>query len=458
MKIVVLGAGRVGGTLVEELSKEDHDITLVDKDIVLLRKIQEKHDIRTVHGFASHPDVLAKAKLDDADLLIAVTASDETNMIACQIAYSVFETPKKIARVRSKSYLDCKSIFENNSLPVDVCISPEQLVTKHIERLIRYPGAFQVLEFSVGKLLLIGIRVEKGGPLTGRLIDNIYLALKDIRFKILAIYRDKRSIPVRGQTTVEDGDEIFFITVPNHVREIVNSFGRLQLPNKRIMIAGGGNIGAGLARRIEKDYQVKLIEKNIPIASNLSIELNQTLVLLGEVQDGDLLEAENIENMDVFCAVTNDDEANIISSIQAKKLGARLTMTLINRKSYVNLLDKNIDILIAPSEITIGSILSHIRHVDVDKVYSLRRGNAEAIEVIAHGDKETSDVIGKSIAELSLPDGVIIGAIARDDTSIIAEPDFIIQADDHLIIFVMDKNCISQIEKIFQVKINYIGS
>ncbi len=458
MKIVVLGAGRVGGTLVEELAKEDHDITLVDKDVSLLRKIQGKHDIRTVTGFASHPDILSKAKLDDADLLIAVTASDETNMLACQIAYSIFKTPKKIARVRARSYLDYEQIFGKKSLSVDVCISPEYLVTRHIERLIRYPGAFQVLEFSDGKLLLIGIKVDKGGPLTGRVISGIYSALKDVKIKMLAIYRDKRTIPVREQTAIEAGDEIFLITIPGHVRDIVNSFGRLHLPNKKIMVAGGGNIGAGLARLIENDYQTKLIENNVSNASKLSVELNQSLVLLGEAQDGDLLQSENIENMDVFCAVTNDDEANIISSIQAKKLGVRATMTLINRKSYVNLLDSNdIDILIAPSEITIGSILSHIRHADVDKVYSLRRGYAEAIEIIAHGDEKTSNVIGRNIVDVGLPDGAVIGAITREDTVIIANDDIDIKADDHLIIFVIDKNSINKIEKLFQVKVNYIG-
>lgn len=458
MQIVVLGAGRVGGTLVEELITEDHAITVVDKNAALLRNLQSKYDIRTVHGMASHPDILSKAGVNEADLLIAVTASDETNMIGCQISYRLFKTPKKIARVRSKAYLERDDIFNKDGLMVDVCISPEQLVTQHIERLMRYPGAMQVLDFANGKIQLIGIRANKGGPFCGKVLSSIYNTFSDIKMKILAIYRDGRVIPVRMKTAIESGDEIFFITLPLHVRDLINSFGRLRLPNKKIIIAGGGNIGSSLAKLIESEYQVKLIEKDLAKASKLSMELHKTIVLLGTAQDGGLLQQENIENVDVFVAVTNDDEANILSCLQAKKMGARITMALINRKSYIDLLDsKVIDIIIYPSQITIGSILSQIRHADIERVYSLRRGYAEAIEVIAHGDNKTSAVIGKTISDIELPEGSIVGAIYRGDTILIAKKGTVIQTNDHLVIFVVEKKHIHEIENLFQVNIKYFG-
>lgn len=456
MQIVVLGAGRVGSALVAELVKENHDITVVDHNVELLRDIQAKYDVRAVHGNASHPDVLTKAKLAEADMLIAVTASDEVNMVACQIANSVFNTPQKIARIRSAIYTQ-HNVFDKSCFPIDVCINPENLVTRYIERLIQYPGAFQVLEFAGGELQLIGMRVDKAGPLTGKTLNSIYQHLHDVRMQVVAIYRLGRTIPVRKQTAIQDGDEIFFITSPQHVRDIINMFGRLHLPNKKILIAGGGNIGAKLARLIEQDYQVKIIESNKSIAAGLSAELRSTLILMGEAQDGDLLHAENIENTDVFCAVTDDDEVNVISSIQAKAMGARITMTLINRKSYIALFDKtHTDVVISPSRITIGGILSSIRHADIENIYSLRGGSAEALEVIAHGDEKSSKAIGKKVIDLDLPDGTIIGAIAREDTFIIANKDTVICSGDHCIIFVTDKSHIHKIEQLFQVNINYI--
>lgn len=458
MKIIIAGAGRVGGTLAEHLVHENNDVTLIDINEERLQFLQSRLDIRTVVGSGADPDSLFEAGCKDADMIIAVTSLDETNMITCEVAYTLFQTPTKIARIRSKSMMEHPEIFRKIAVPIDVCISPEELVTNYIKRLIYCPGALQVLDFAGGGVQLIALRPDTGGPFVGKSLANLHDYIPEVNMRIVAIYRHNRSIPIKGSTAIEAGDEVFILATPAHILEIINALGRMHLPYQKIFIAGGGNIGSRLALALEEQFQVKVIEHSLSCATKLSTTLNHTIVLHGDASDRDLLHNENIEYADVFCAVTNDDEANIMSCIQAKKFGVRQVMALINRASYVDLVDGSaIDIAISPQQITIGSILKHIRRGDIANIYSLRRGAAEAIEIVAHGDMNTSRVVGKSLAELKLPSSAMVGALVRNDKVMMARDDLVIESQDHVILFLAEKKHLSQIEHLFQVKISYFG-
>jgi trk system potassium uptake protein TrkA len=457
MKIIILGAGQVGTSVAEVLAGEGSDITVVDVDEKKLEILRDRLDISTVVGEAAHPEVLARAGAEDADMILAVTNSDEINMIACQVAYTLFHTPTKIARVRSVGYLSHPQLFTQESLPVDVLISPEQLVTDYVQRLIEHPGALQVLDFAGGKVQLVAVRAFYGGPLVGQALSTLREHMPGIETRVAAIYRRGHAIAPDGDTVIEADDEVFFIAAKRHIRVVMKELRRLDRPVKRVILAGGGNIGMRLAKALENKYQVKLIDHNPERSKRISEELDKTIVLHGDAADEELLLDENIENTDVFCAVTNDDEANILSAMLAKRLGAQKVMALINRAAYVDLVQSGIiDIAISPQQATIGSLLTHVRRGDVTAVHSLRRGAAEAIEAVAHGDARSSKVVGRAIENIKLPPGTNIGAIVRGDEVIIAHHDTVIQAEDHIILFVVDKDRISDVERLFQVGVTFL--
>ena len=391
MKIIILGAGQVGGTLAEHLASEANDITVVDTDGDRLRDLGDRLDIRTVQGRASLPNVLRQAGADDADMLVAVTNSDETNMVACQVAYSLFHTPTKIARVRESAYLTRgEELFDNDAIPVDVLISPEQVVTNYIKRLIEHPGALQVIDFADGKAQLVAVKAYYGGPLIGQQLRQLREHMPNVDTRVAAIFRRDRPITPRGDTVIEADDEVFFIAAKANIRAVMSEMRRLDESYKRIVIAGGGQIGERLAEAIESRYQVKIIEMNPARCRYLSDTLDSTVVLQGSASDRDLMLEENIADADLFLALTNDDEANIMSSLLAKRLGAKKVMTIINNPAYVDLIQGGeIDIAISPQLATIGTLLAHVRRGDIVSVHSLRRGAAEAIEAIAHGDSKS---------------------------------------------------------------------
>ncbi len=457
MKIIILGAGQVGTSVAEVLASEASDITVVDIDAKKLELLRDRLDINTVVGEAAHPDVLARAGAEDADMILAVTNSDEVNMVACQVAYTLFHTPTKIARVRSVGYLAHPQLFTQEALPVDVLISPEQLVTDYVQRLIEYPGALQVLDFAGGKVQLVAVRAYYGGSLVGQALKTLRDHMPGIETRVAAIYRSGQAIVPDGDTVIEADDEVFFIAAKRHIRVMMKELRRLERPVKRIILAGGGNIGVRLAKALENKYQVKLIDHNPARSKRISEELEKTIVLHGDAADEDLLLDENIEHTDVFCAVTNDDEANILSAMLAKRLGAQKVMALINRSAYVDLVQSGIiDIAISPQQATIGSLLTHVRRGDVTAVHSLRRGAAEAIEAVAHGDERSSKVVGRAIEDIKLPPGTNIGAIVRDAEVIIAHHYTVIQAEDHIILFVVDKERIPEVERLFQVGVTFL--
>lgn len=456
MKILILGAGQVGSTVAESLVSEANDITVVDTNAEKLRQLQDRLDLRTLVGNASHPSTLEQAGIADADMLLAVTQSDEVNMVACKLAASLYNTPTKIARIRAADYLEHPEIFSPENFCVDFSICPEQILTDYIRKLIEFPEALQVLEFANGHVSLVAIKVFEGGPLVGKPLNFLRSHVPPVDTRVAAIFRQDRPLIPEGDTIVEAGDEIFFIAATENIRSVMKELRRVDKPNKRVMIVGGGNIGRRLALDLERDYQVKIIEYNKKVCEQLAGELKHTLVLNGDGTDENLLESEHVGEVDVFCALTNDDENNIMSSLLAKRDGARKVIALINRNAYVGLVQGGkIDIAVSPAYVTIGSLLAYVRHGDVAVVHSLRRGAAEALELVAHGDRQSSKVVGRRLDEIDLPKGATIGAIVRGDEVIMGHRNTLIESGDHVIVFVINKRMINKVEKLFQVGIGF---
>lgn len=458
MKILILGAGQVGSSAAYHLSREEaNEVTVVDMRPDVLRELQDRLDIRTVVGHAAYPDVLERAGANDADIIIALTDSDETNLVACQVAFTLHHTPTKIARIRSAEYMKADSLFTQDAFPVDLRISPEQLVCEYVEQLILYPGALQVLEFAGGRVRLVCAIADRNRPMIGQKISVLKQHIPHAEGRIAAIYRDGAAIDVDGDTVIQEGDEIFFVAARQDIRLFMSEMRKLEEPVRRVVIAGGGNIGLRLALALEPTNQVKIIERDPRRAKFISEQLNKAIVLVGDAADEELLIEENIDNIDVFCGLTNAEEANILSAMLAKRLGAHKVMALINRASYVGLVESgSIDIAISPQQITIGTLLAHVRRGDVVKVHSLRRGAAEAIEAIAHGTEEGSRVVGRPIGDIELPRGTSIIAIVRGDRVIIADHTVVIETDDHVILFMTDRRKIEQLEELFQVDVAFV--
>jgi len=458
MKIVVLGAGQVGSTVAHSLANEENDITIVDTDARRLKILQDRLDIRGVIGHASHPKVLVRAGIEDADLVIALTSSDEVNMTACQVAYTLYNTPTRIARIRSADYIEHPELFNREHCPVDVLISPETLVTQHIARLIEYPGALQVLDFADGRAQLVATRAYAGGPLVGHRLHTLREHIPaDAEARIAAIYRRDKTIIPDGGTVIEEDDIVFFLAAQKNIWMMMKELRPVDNPVRRIILAGGGNIGSNLARILERRHHVKIIERDQDRAELIAEDLEKAIVLVGDCADEQLLQEEAIETTDVFCVLTNDDAANILSSMLAKQLGAEKVIALINRPAYVDLVESgSIDIAVSPQQVTIGALLTHIRRGNMVRVHSLRRGAAEAIEAVALGDKRSSKVVGRAIEEINLPPGTTIPAIVRGEDVIIAHHDTVIQEQDHVILFVPDKRQIAAVEHLFQVSAMFV--
>ena len=467
MKIIILGAGQVGASVAENLVSEANDITLVDTAEDHLAALRERLEVRTVVGNGASPKVLREAGAEDADLLIAVTQSDQTNLCACRIAKAIFNLPTRIARLRSPDYSDFPELLDDDNFAVDFSICPEQVVTDYIKRLIAFPEALQVLEFADGAVSLICVRAFEGGPLVGHPLKALRFHMPNVEVRIAAIYREGEPIMPEGDTVILPGDEVFCLAATVHIRRVMGELCRFDRPMRRILIAGGGNIGLRLARSIEADYHVKILEANRARADILAEELSRALVLRGDATDEKLLEMEGIDETDLFVALTNDEEDNIMSASLAKRMGARRTLALINRRSYVDLVQGGpIDIAISPAHTSIGTLLAHVRRGDVVAVHSLRRGAAEALEIIAHGSRKDSKIVGRPLEEVALPRGVSIGAVVRDVTRedgklvrrevIVPHHDTVIEEKDHVIVFCTHKRLVPRVEKLFQVGFGFL--
>jgi len=452
MKIIILGAGQVGTTLAEHLATEHNDITIIDINGERLRSLQKRMDILTIAGNAAYPSTLKRGGAEDADMLIAVTNNDETNLVACQVAATLFQIPTKIARIRSLHYLAHEELFGAPAFPIDVLISPEQVISNYIRRLIEYPDALQVLDFANQKLQLVAIKTKTGsGPMVLHPLKELPTCLGNIDTEIAAIFRQGAPITPTGSTIIEPNDEVFFLAERQNIRSVMSTLIPLKPANQRIIIAGGGNIGTRLATALEKEFEVKVIEHNPLRIEPLVTHLTTGIVLEGDAADKELLLSENIENTDVFCAVTNNDETNIMSALLAKRLGAGKAMALITRPSYLDLVEGgDIDVVISPQQVMVGTLLTHIRRGHIVNVHSLRRGTTEAIEMIVDGNKETSKVVGRYIKDVPLPEEASILAIVRKNRVIMGHHNAMIETGDRVIVLLFDKRKIRKVERLFQ--------
>jgi trk system potassium uptake protein TrkA len=475
MKVLILGAGRVGESVAESLVSERNDITVIDTDPARLRALQERLDLRGVAGNGIQPSVLRDAGAEDADMLIACAPQDETNLVACKVAHEVFNIPTTIARLRSPEFdHEGSELLSKKGFAVDHVIHPEQSVTAYIRKLIEYPEALQVLEFAHGLVSLIAVRAVAGGPLVRHSLAEIPQLVPGAEMRIVAIYRQDKVVPrLDGATRIEPGDEVFVLAATEHIRAVLGALRKMDRPVKRIMVAGGGRVGLRLAREVASQYRVKIIEQQRARCEYLATQLPaDVLVLQGDSTDEDLLGDENVQDMDLFLALTSDDEDNIMACLLAKRLGARRVLAVINRQAYADLVQgTQIDIAISPSHAVIGELLTHVRRGDVEAVHSLRRGAAEALEGIVRGDAKTCRMAGRRIDEIGLPEGAQVGALVRGlhlaDGSevepefakprvIIAHHDTVVQPHDHVIVFVPRRRMVREVEKLFQVSATFM--
>jgi trk system potassium uptake protein TrkA len=473
MKILILGAGRVGESVAESLASEQNDITVIDVLPARLSALQSRLDLRGVVGNGIQPSVLRNAGAQDADMLIACAPMDETNLVACKVAHDVFNIPTRIARVRSPEFTDDSPLMGKGGFEVDEVICPEESLTTYIRKLIQYPEALQVLEFGAGLVSLIAVRAVEGAPMVHHVISDLPQLLPNLPMRIVAIYRRDnagldRQVICNGSTRIEIGDELFVLAANQYIRRALDSLHSRSQPVKRVLIAGGGRVGLRLARHIARECQVKIVEADAQRCEYLATQLpDDTLVLHGDTTDEDLLENENVQDTDLFLALTSDDESNIMSCLLAKRLGAQRVLALINRRAYADLVQgqgTQIDIAVSPSQTVIGELLAHVRRGDVVAVYSLRRGAAEALEAVARGDEKSSKVVGRRIDQIKLPEGAQIGALVREGPGVDLKPakeviiphhDTVVRSGDHVIVFVPRKRMVRQIEKLFQVSATF---
>ena len=474
MKIIILGAGQVGVSVAEALASEANDITVVDSSGACLALLADRLDVRTRTGDGALPSVLRSAGMDDAGMLVAVTQSYQTNLVACKIARRLVNVPTRIARLRGIDFVKDEGLLADDMFAVSHAMCPEQDVTDYIARLVDFPEALQVLEFADGQATLVCVRAYEGGLLVGQQIQSMREHLpREVDARIVAIFREHSPVDPIGKTVIEAGDEVFLLAATEHIRQVLLELRRMQKPVRRIMIAGGGNIGARVAETLEKDREVKVIERDARRSELIASRFRKALVLCGEATDESLLAQENIDEMDMFLALTNDDEDNIMAASLAKRLGCPRVLALINRRAYADMVQGGpIDIGLSPAQISIGSLLAFVRHGDVVRVHSLRRGAAEALELIVHGDRDSSKVVGRRIEELPVIKGAHVAAILRHgppktglqdglpvmvsgDEVIIPHHDTVIEADDHVIVFCTRKAQIPQVEKLFQVGVGF---
>lgn len=451
MKILILGAGRTGSSVASALAHEENDIVVVDTKPDLLQELKERLDIATVTGNAAHPPILEQAGAANTDMVIAVTDRDETNMLACQIIHTLFHKPKTIARVRASEFLNNPKLFAEGGIPVDVVISPEQIVMESIRNLIEYPGVLYVSDFAGGLVRLFSVRVGRKGTMVGKKIQNLKAQLTSARIRVAAIFRQGKAVVPDGRAVIAEGDEVFFVAPRGEVPHVLRDLKKLEAPLKRIIIAGGGHIGKRLALALENDHLIKVIERNPLRVKKIANELEHSIVLHGDCTDEALLLNESIDRTDLFCAITDHDGDNIISATLAKRLGARKAICLLNHASYTKLLDgTGIDVAVIPDQTTIGYILKHVRRGDVVQVNSLCGGNAEAIEAIAHDKLRGASVVGKRVDEIDLPKGIVLGTLVRRHEVMVVHHDTVFEEGDHVVMFAMDKKLIRSVEKTFQ--------
>jgi len=458
MKILIMGAGRVGTSVAANLVSEQNDITVIDTNSEHLRYLQDRFDLRVVHGDGTQVSVLEAAGADDADLFVACSASDAANMVSCKITRQLFNVPRRIARIRMRDFEDQPELMGEEGFCIDALISPERSVTAYLHSLIEFPEALQVVEFADGRISVVTVRVGHGSPMAHHPVAQLREVWPDVSARVIDVVRDGRPLQADRGTVIEPGDEVVLVVDSRHARRAIRQLREAEKSVHRVMIAGGGNIGLRLARQLaDERYSVRIIERDPKRCEALVAELpSNVLVLHGSGTDEELLEHENIGDMDTWLALTSNDEDNIMSSLLAKRLGARKVIALINRPAYGELMQgSHIDIAVSPAQATMSELLRHVRRGDIVVAHRLRQGVAEAIEVIAHGDRSTSKVVGRTVGSIRLPRGASIGALARGDDIVMPDDDTVIETDDHVIVFVPTRQMMPHVEKLFQVSASF---
>ena len=463
MKIIILGAGRVGESVAESLVSEQNDITVIDQDPTKLSLLEDRLDLRGLVGNGIQPSVLEDAGAREADMLIACASSDESNLVVCKVAHDVFHVPVTIARLRSPEYSEGNPILDKTGFAVDHVICPEESVMRYIHQLIAYPEALQVVKFAQGRASLIVVKATLGSALVGYTIADFRERLPHAEMRVVALYRNDQEVEATSQTQIEPGDEVFVLADSNKIRVVLAGLHKLDKPVQRLMIAGGGKVGLRLARSLVGQCDVKIIESDKKRCEYLASQLPSNMIVLhGDGSDEDLLQEENVGDMDLFLALTSDDEDNILSAMLAKRMGARRVMSLINRRAYADMMQgSTIDIAISPAHTVIGELLAHVRRGEVAAVHSLRRGAAEALEGVARGDIKTSRLVGRRIQDIKLPQGARLGVIVRGEGRqtqvLMPHHETLIEPDDHIVIFIPNKRMVREVEKLFQVSATFFG-
>ncbi len=457
MKVVVCGAGQVGYNIAKHLASEHNDVTVIDQEPSLVQRVNDSLDVRGMVGFASHPDMLEAAGAQDADMVIAVTFADEVNMVACQVAHSIFNVPKKIARVRHQSYLNpaWRDLFSRDHMPIDVIISPEMEVARAVKRRLDVPGAFDVVPFSNDRVRVIGVTCEQDCPVVDTPLRQLTELFPDLNIVVSGIYRNDRLTVPTGDDQMLVGDQVYFVADSTHVTRALTVFGHEETEARRIIIVGGGNIGLDLARQVEVEdptIRLKVIELNRSRAETVADSVTRSVVINGDALDSEILREANVQATETIVAVTDDDEVNILASLLAKRNGCQRAVTLINNASYVPLITSlGIDAAVNPRATTVSSILQHVRRGRIRGVHSLRDGLAEVIEAEA---LETSTVVGVPLRDVRMPSGVIVGAVVRGEQVIIPRGDTIIEVGDRVIVLALAE-MVRKVEKMFSVQINF---
>ena len=457
MKVIICGAGQVGFHIARHLAAESNDVTVIDQSAELIRRVSDSLDVQAMVGHASHPDILEKAGARDADMIIAVTYADEVNMVACQVAHSLFDVPTKIARVRAQSYLQpiWADMFSRAHMPIDVIISPEIEVARAVSRRLEVPGASDMVSFADDKVRVIGVRIDADCPIINTQLRQLTELFPGMSIRVLGIFRGGKAITPTGDDQMVPGDEVYFAADRGHVKRAMAAFGHEEREARRLIVLGGGNIGLFLAKQFEEHHHgvsVKIIEANPARAEVVADELSRTVVLRGDALDSDILREANVQATETIVAVTNDDQVNVLASLLAKRHGCQRAVALINNASYGPLvISLGVDVVVNPRAITVSTILQHIRRGRIRQVHSVLDGAAEVIEGEA---LETSTLVGTPLNEIRLPAGIIVGAILRDGEVMIPRGDTAVTAGDRVVVFAA-AGMVKKVEQMFSVRLEF---
>ncbi len=457
MKIIICGAGRVGTTIAKRLAEQRNDVTVIDRSVELVRTISESLDVRAISGHASDPEVLDQANASDVDMIVAVTQSDEVNMVACQVAHSLFDVPTKIARIRNQNYLRpiWGDIFSHDNVPVDVIISPEIEVAHAIHHRIQVPGAFDIAPFSDDLVRVIGIVLTEDCPILDTPLRQLDALFPDLNITVMGIHRGDKTLVPSADDLMLVGDRVYFAVETAQLSRALAVFGLEEKPISRVVVIGGGNVGRYLAADIidnSSAIRVAVIEPNEQRAHLVAEQVPSAIVINGSALDAEVLHEASIGEADIVVAVANDDEVNILGSLLAKRYGAKRAITLINNPTFAHLVGPlGIDVVIDPRDTTVSTILQEIRRGRIRGVYSLDAGRAEVLEAEA---LDTSPLVGRSVGKARLPDGIIFGAIVRDGTVLLPRANTVIQARDRIIVFALEQ-AVSKVEQLFAVRLEF---